>query len=76
MRLHDKHGRYITDVRVSITDRCNYRCVYCRTGNQGAVVQAAREKARAFLRAGEDFVSNATNVSREIRTQVIDLLAA
>jgi cyclic pyranopterin phosphate synthase len=21
----------------SITDRCNYRCVYCRTGNQGAV---------------------------------------
>ena len=47
-----------------------------RTGNQGAVVQAAREKARAFLRAGEDFVSNATNVSREIRTQVIDLLAA
>jgi cyclic pyranopterin phosphate synthase len=36
MRLHDKHGRFITDVRVSITDRCNYRCVYCRTGNQGA----------------------------------------
>ncbi|MBZ5530650.1 MAG: GTP 3',8-cyclase MoaA [Acidobacteriia bacterium] len=36
MRLQDKHGRYITDLRVSITDRCNYRCVYCRTGNQGA----------------------------------------
>ena len=36
-RLHDKHGRAITDVRVSITDRCNYRCVYCRTGNEGAV---------------------------------------
>src|SRR5689334_4838663 len=35
-RLLDKHGRYITDLRVSITDRCNYRCVYCRTGNQGA----------------------------------------
>ncbi|MGE5323406.1 MAG: GTP 3',8-cyclase MoaA [Actinomycetota bacterium] len=35
-RLRDKHGRYITDLRVSITDRCNYRCVYCRTGNQGA----------------------------------------
>jgi predicted kinase len=47
-----------------------------RTGNQGAVVQAAREKARAFLRVGEDFVWNATNVSREIRTQIIDLLAA
>ena len=36
-RLFDKHGRTITDLRVSITDRCNYRCVYCRTGNQGAV---------------------------------------
>ena len=36
MRLRDKHGRYITDLRVSITDRCNYRCVYCRTGNEGA----------------------------------------
>jgi cyclic pyranopterin phosphate synthase len=36
MRLRDKHGRFITDVRVSITDRCNYRCVYCRTGNDGA----------------------------------------
>lgn len=35
-RLRDKFGRYITDLRVSVTDRCNYRCVYCRTGNQGA----------------------------------------
>jgi cyclic pyranopterin phosphate synthase len=37
MRLRDKHGRSITDLRVSITDRCNYRCVYCRTGNEGAL---------------------------------------
>jgi len=36
LRLTDKHGRAITDVRVSITDRCNYRCVYCRSGNNGA----------------------------------------
>lgn len=35
-RLRDGHGRAITDLRVSITDRCNYRCVYCRTGNEGA----------------------------------------
>src|SRR5258708_32410829 len=37
MRLRDKHGRDITDLRVSITDRCNYKCVYCRTGNEGAI---------------------------------------
>jgi cyclic pyranopterin phosphate synthase len=36
VRLRDSHGRAITDLRVSITDRCNFRCVYCRTGNEGA----------------------------------------
>jgi GTP 3',8-cyclase len=37
MALHDKFGRAITDLRISITDRCNYKCVYCRTGNEGAI---------------------------------------
>ncbi|MGB6724812.1 MAG: GTP 3',8-cyclase MoaA [Terracidiphilus sp.] len=36
MRLRDSHGRVIHDLRVSITDRCNYKCVYCRTGEMGA----------------------------------------
>ena len=31
MPLVDKFGRHITDLRVSITDRCNFRCVYCRS---------------------------------------------
>jgi cyclic pyranopterin phosphate synthase len=34
--LRDSHGRLIHDLRVSITDRCNYKCVYCRTGEMGA----------------------------------------
>ncbi|MDP1662459.1 MAG: GTP 3',8-cyclase MoaA [Phycisphaerales bacterium] len=25
----DSHGRVIRDLRISITDRCNFRCVYC-----------------------------------------------
>jgi cyclic pyranopterin phosphate synthase len=33
MTLHDKFGRQITDLRISITDRCNYRCVYCRSAD-------------------------------------------
>jgi len=24
-------------LRISVTDRCNYKCVYCRTGNEGAL---------------------------------------
>src|ERR1700756_183036 len=35
--LHDKFRRPITDLRISVTDRCNYKCVYCRTGNEGAL---------------------------------------
>src|SRR5579884_1249728 len=27
--LRDGHGRLIGDVRVSVTDRCNFRCQYC-----------------------------------------------
>jgi cyclic pyranopterin phosphate synthase len=28
-RMLDSHGRTIRDLRISITDRCNFRCVYC-----------------------------------------------
>jgi cyclic pyranopterin phosphate synthase len=28
-RLQDAHGRRISDLRVSVTDRCNFRCRYC-----------------------------------------------
>jgi cyclic pyranopterin phosphate synthase len=33
MTLQDKFGRQITDLRISITDRCNFRCVYCRSAD-------------------------------------------
>jgi cyclic pyranopterin phosphate synthase len=33
MILQDKFGRPITDLRISVTDRCNFRCVYCRSAN-------------------------------------------
>jgi len=29
--LRDGLGRLITDLRVSVTDRCNFRCIYCRS---------------------------------------------
>ena len=45
------------------------------TGDQGAVLAAAREQARTHLRAGRDFVWNATNVSRQLRGQCIGLAA-
>jgi cyclic pyranopterin phosphate synthase len=54
-RLTDKFGRTITDLRVSITDRCNYKCVYCRTGSEGA--QFAELDMQEYLRMIRVFVS-------------------
>ena len=55
MPLIDKFGRRICDLRISITDRCNYRCVYCRTGNQGA--QFAELTLADYVRMARVFVS-------------------
>ncbi len=46
------------------------------TGDQGPVVREARQRARALLARGEPFVWNATNLSRRIRSECIDLFAA
>ncbi|HXP09757.1 MAG TPA: radical SAM protein, partial [Acidobacteriaceae bacterium] len=54
VRLRDKFGRTITDLRVSITDRCNYKCVYCRTGTEGA--QFAELSMQDYLRMIRVFV--------------------
>jgi cyclic pyranopterin phosphate synthase len=54
-RLRDKYGRAITDLRVSVTDRCNYKCVYCRTGNEGA--QYTELPIADYLRMVRVFVS-------------------
>jgi cyclic pyranopterin phosphate synthase len=54
-RLTDSHGRVIHDLRVSITDRCNYKCVYCRTGEVGA--QYPELAIEDYLRLIQLFVS-------------------
>lgn len=43
--------------------------------NQEPVLYAAREKARTFLRSGDPFVWNATNLSRELRQRPLALAA-
>ena len=54
-RLTDSHGRVIHDLRVSVTDRCNYKCVYCRTGEVGA--QYPELDIAHYLRLIQIFVS-------------------
>lgn len=34
--LIDSHGRILRDLRVSVTDRCNFRCLYCLPETEAA----------------------------------------
>lgn len=43
-----------------------------KSGN-GRVIQLAKEEAKNYLRKGEDFVWNATNITRQMRSQLIDM---
>ena len=61
-RLTDSHGRVIHDLRVSITDSCNYKCVYCRTGEVGA--QYPELHIDDYLRLIRIFVSLGINKVR------------
>ena len=45
------------------------------TDDQGAVIQAGRERCREHLRAGRPFAFNATNLLRQTRRAWIDLFA-
>jgi cyclic pyranopterin phosphate synthase len=80
LALRDKFGRAITDLRVSITDRCNYRCVYCRTGNEGA--QYADLKLDEYLRMVRVFVGlgiekvRITGGEPLLRRGVVDFVAS
>lgn len=57
MTLQDSYGRTIRDLRVSLTDRCNFRCFYCLP--HGEPSWAKREKLLSFeelLRLSQIFV--------------------
>lgn len=44
--------------------------------DQGQVVRIAKERARAYLRRGESFIWNATNITRSLRASLIELCAS
>jgi len=36
-QLIDSHGRVMRDLRISVTDRCNFRCLYCLPETEAAL---------------------------------------
>lgn len=64
------------DMAVVCPDDIRIALGFSATDNQGRVVQEAQEQAKVHLRAGVDFVWNATNVLTETRGKVLRLLRA
>ena len=64
----------LPDIPVISLDAIREEIGISASDNQGKVIQAARESAREHLRAGQDFVWNATNISRLIRSKSLGLL--
>ncbi|MGA1043987.1 MAG: GTP 3',8-cyclase MoaA, partial [Phycisphaerales bacterium] len=50
--LLDSHGRTIRDLRLSLTDRCNFRCVYCMEPDVRFAPSSALLRAEEFIRLG------------------------
>src|SRR5262249_18639446 len=44
--------------------------------NQGQVIQAAKERARIYMRQQQSFVWNATNVTRALREQLVNFFVS
>lgn len=41
MHLRDSHNRTIRDLRISVTDRCNFRCFYCLPNGEPPLARKA-----------------------------------
>ena len=78
-RLRDKFGRAITDLRVSVTDRCNYKCVYCRTGEEDALyselpIADYMRMVRLFVSLGVEKI-RLTGGEPLLRAGLVDMVA-
>ena len=54
--LRDRFGRRIDYLRLSVIDRCNLRCFYCRPAKEGAATYVHRLTPDAFVRVVRAFV--------------------
>ncbi len=55
--LVDSLGRRVTTLRISLTDRCNFRCVYCMPP-EGLAVMPTSLRTSPTRRPGRDIPTN------------------
>jgi predicted kinase len=63
---------HVADLPMVSLDEIRRELRISPAGNQGRVVATAHARARDYLRRRESFVWNATNVTRALRSQLID----
>jgi GTP 3',8-cyclase len=78
--MHDRYGREVSDLRISLTQRCNLRCVFCHMEGQPAAREelAVSEIAAAVgagTRIGIDRVK-LTGGEPTLRTDILEVVAA
>jgi predicted kinase len=68
--------RHMADVPVISLDEIRHELGKGATGNQGEVIMTAKARARNYLRHRQSFVWSATNITRALRSQLIDFFTA
>ncbi|MGQ0535919.1 MAG: GTP 3',8-cyclase MoaA [Methanobacteriota archaeon] len=68
--LVDPFGRPITDLRISVTDRCNFGCVYCHNEGQGPVKGPSGPQGSEMT---VDEVARIVHVGREFGVRAVKL---
>ena len=63
-KLVDRFGRQVTYVRLSVTDRCDLRCVYCMSENMNFMPRAQLLTLEEISRIGKAFVDLGVNKIR------------
>lgn len=66
-------ARHRSELPVVSLDELRRAMKITPTGDQGRVIQRAREQCREFLRSGTSFAFNATNLLRQTRAKWLDL---
>jgi cyclic pyranopterin phosphate synthase len=78
--VQDRYGREVSDLRISLTQRCNLRCVFCHMEGQPAAreelsVEEILRVVRAATRIGVDRVK-LTGGEPTLRSDLAELVAA
>lgn len=66
-------NKHLSDLPVISLDELRESMGIAPEKNQGRIVQEAKKRAREYLAQKRDFVWNATNITRPMRSQLIDL---